>query len=56
MYFHVNLNFSKFNKKVHLLVSEQYTIHMVEILDVENLLAKIGPKRRVSISVQFIRS
>ena len=24
MYFHVNLNFSKFNKKVHLLVSEQY--------------------------------
>ena len=24
MYFHVNLNFSKFNKKMHLLVSEQY--------------------------------
>jgi len=24
VYFHVNLNFSKFNKKVHLLVNEQY--------------------------------
>ena len=24
MYFYVNLNFSKFNKKVHLLLSEQY--------------------------------
>jgi len=24
VYFHVNLNFFKFNKKVHLLVSEQY--------------------------------
>jgi hypothetical protein len=31
------------------------TIHMVQFLGVGNILAKIGPKRRVNISVRLIR-